>query len=450
MTHTTAIDDPARSALFTDLYELTMARAYHAEGMEATAVFELFFRVMPQTRNFVVAAGLESVLDAVEAFRFSDSDLEYLRSLDRFSEPFLERLRTLRFTGDIDAVAEGTPVFGSEPIVQVRAPIIEAQIIETLVLNQIHVQSVMATKASRVVHAARGRNVVDFGSRRAHGYDAALKVARSSYLVGAGGTSNVLAGKRSGIPVFGTMAHSYIQAHDDEAAAFEAFARVYPEATLLVDTYDTVGGVEKVIDLAGRWGDRFRIKAIRLDSGDMCALAKRARTMLDDAGLGGVKIFASSGLDEHEITRLLDDGAPIDGFGVGTKLAVSSDATDLDMAYKLVEYDGRPRMKLSTDKRIYPGRKQVFRFTEGDEMRHDVIGVSDEDPGGEPLLRPVMREGRRLHARPPLDELRGEALRRLERLPSRIRSLEPADPPYPVEISERLQSLARSQKETGA
>jgi len=444
------MEDPSRSALFTDLYELTMAQAYHAEGMESRAVFELFFRVMPETRNYIVAAGLESVLDAVEAFRFSESDLEYLRSLGRFSESFLERLRSLRFTGDIDAMAEGTPVFGGEPIVQVRAPIIEAQLIETLVLNQVHVQSVVAAKAARVVHAARGRNVVDFGSRRAHGYDAALKVARSSYLAGAGGTSNVLAGKLYGIPVFGTMAHSYIQAHDEEAAALGAFAGVYPEATLLVDTYDTIRGVEKVIDLAGRLGDRFRVKAIRLDSGDLGALAKRARTMLDDAGLGRVKILVSGGLDEHRIARLLDEDAPIDGFGVGTKLAVSDDATDLDMAYKLVEYDSRPRIKLSTDKTIHPGPKQVFRLTEGGEMSHDVIAATGEAPGGEPLLRPVMRAGRRLHAGPTLDQLRGETRHRLERLPSRIRSLEPADPPYEVIISERLRSLASSQRDTGA
>jgi nicotinate phosphoribosyltransferase len=448
MTDDRTLEHPARSALFTDLYELTMARAYDAEGMNAEAVFELFFRELPATRNYVVAVGIESVLDALEAFEFSESDLEYLGGLDEFSAPFLERLRSLRFTGDVDAMAEGTPVFANEPIVQVRAPMIEAQLVETLVLNQIHFQSVAATKAARVVRAAQGRNVVDFGSRRAHGYDAALKVARASYLVGADGTSNVLAGKIYGVPVFGTMAHSYIQAHDDEAEAMEAFARLYPETTLLVDTYDTISGVKKMIELARRWGERFRVKAIRLDSGDLGELAKRSRTMLDEAGLGDVTIFASSGLDEREIARLLERGAPIDGFGVGTRLAVSEDATDLDMAYKLVEYDGRPRMKLSTDKTIYPGRKQVFRLSEGGEMSRDVIDVSGEEPGGEPLLQPVMRGGKRLSERAPLERLRSEALGRLDRLPARLRSLEPADPPYPVEIGQRLRDRLASLEET--
>jgi nicotinate phosphoribosyltransferase len=333
---------PLRSADFTDLYELTMDRAYAAEGMDQTAVFELFFRELPPGRNFLVAAGLEDVLDALESLGITADDLEYLRGLGLFPEAFLEQLRGFRFVGEVWAMPEGTVVFPHEPLVQVVAPILEAQLIETLVLNQVHFQSLIASKAARVVAAAAGRDVIEFGSRRAHGAEAALKVARASYLAGAAGTSNVLAGKLYGIPVSGTMAHSYIQAHDDEAAAFAAFADVYPETTLLVDTYDTLAGVRRVIGLARRLGDRFRVRAVRLDSGDLGTLARQARQMLDAAGLSSVRIFASGGLDEYEVAELVAAGAPIDAFGVGTKMAVSEDAPSLDMAYKLVEYAGRP------------------------------------------------------------------------------------------------------------
>lgn len=433
--------NPLYSALFTDVYELTMAQAYHGEGMDEQAVFELFFRELPESRKYIVAAGLDDVLDALEHLQVTDEDLDYLRQQGQFSEEFLTRLREFRFTGDVDAVPEGTVVFPNEPLVRVAAPILEAQLIETLVLNQIHFQSVAASKAARVVTAARGRTVVDFGSRRAHGTDAALKVGRTSYLAGAAGTSNVLAGKLYGIPIFGTMAHSYIQAHDDESAAFEAFASRYPHTTLLVDTYDTLDGVRKVVELARRWGERFNVRAIRLDSGDLAELAKRSRHLLDEAGLSHVRILASSGLDEHKIAALLEAEAPIDGFGVGTKLAVSPDATDLDMAYKLVEYAGHPRIKLSSKKTIYPGRKQVFRFVEGGRAVRDVIGRYDEPSDGEPLLQPAMRHGRRLtEARVPLDESRRRAETELARLPETLRSLEPVPEPYAVEISAALQA----------
>ena len=328
------------SALFTDLYELTMLQAYDAEGMTAPAVFELFFRQLPADRTYVMAAGLDDVLHYLETLRFTDDDLAWLQQQQQFSESFLHRLRDFRFTGDVYAVPEGTVVFENEPVLQVVASLPEAQLIETYVLNQIHLQSVAATKAARVVTAAQGRIVVDFGSRRSHGTDAALKVARVSYLAGAVGTSNVAAGRRYGIPVFGTMAHSYIQAHDDEMRAFRAFTQVFPETTLLVDTYDTLSGVQKVIELAQHLGPDFKVQAIRLDSGDLAALAKAARARLDQAGLGTVKIFASSGLDEHKIAALLEAQAPIDGFGVGTKLAVSADAPEIDFSYKLVVYDG--------------------------------------------------------------------------------------------------------------
>jgi nicotinate phosphoribosyltransferase len=430
-------EDPLRTALFTDLYCLTMAQAYDAEGMDQPAVFELFFRQLPPERNYLVAAGLDTVLTCLEHLRFSGGDLDYLRRQGSFTARFLEGLRGLRFTGDVYAVPEGTPTFPNEPLLQVVAPLFEAQLIETLVLNQIHFQSVAATKAARVVTAAAGRAVVEFGARRAHGSDAALKVARTSYLVGAAGTSLVVAGKVYGIPLFGTMAHSYIQAHDDELAALTAFAGLYPETTLLVDTYDTLAGVANVIDLSRRLGECFRVRAIRLDSGDLADLSRRARRLLDAAGLNAVQIFASSELDEYRIADLIAAGAPIDGFGVGTRLAVADDAPTVDMAYKLVEYAGRPRVKLSSHKVIYPGRKQVFRVIENGRMVRDVIGRHDEALPGTPLLQPVMRCGERLAAASiSLEEARRHALRERDHLPESILQLQPAGTPYPIAITD--------------
>jgi nicotinate phosphoribosyltransferase len=432
--------NPLQSALFTDLYELAMAQAYDAEGMDRQSVFELSFRKLPARRNYVIAAGLDDVLSYLEQLRVSDEDVAYLRGLNRFSDGFLRRLRELRFTGDIHAVPEGTPMFPGEPLLQVVAPILQAQLIETLVLNQVHFQTVIASKAARVITAAAGRQVVDFGSRRAHGADAALKMARACYLAGAAGTSLLLAGKTYGIPVFGTMAHSYIQAHADEAEAFEAFVRLNPDTTVLVDTYDTIQGVQKVLRLSRKLGDRFRLQAIRLDSGDLGELARQARALLDDGGLTTVRIFASSGLDEYAIARLLTAGAPIDGFGVGSNLAVAADAPHLDMVYKLVEYDGRPRTKLSAEKVIYPGRKQIFRLVEGDRMVRDIIGRHDEPLPGEPLLQPVLRGGARLPAGAvPLEEARRHSLRERQRLPEPLQALDSPPMPYRVEVSELLQ-----------
>ena len=426
------------SALFTDLYELTMAQAYAAEHMDQLAVFELTFRQMPITRNYIVAAGISDVLEFLVNFRFSSEELDYLRTRGEFSEAFLRQLEDLRFTGDVYAVLEGTPVFPNEPLVQVIAPIVEAQLMETLVLNQVHFQSLAATKAARVVEAAKGRGVVDFGSRRAHGTDAALKVARATYLAGGDGSSNVLAGLTYGIPVFGTMAHSYVQAHDSEAASFEAFAALYPETTLLVDTYDTLEGVRKVIDLSRKLGDRFRVRAVRLDSGDLGRLASQTRKLLDEAGLEHVTIFASSSLDEYQIQDLVNAGAPIDAFGVGTKLAVMDGASHLDMAYKLVEYGGKGRLKLSAKKVLYPGRKQVFRQVDAGRMVRDVIGRFDEELPGEKLLQPMMRQGRRT-GDVDLEESRKRFSLELQRLPEHLRKLEAPLAPYPVSFSDLLQ-----------
>lgn len=437
------------SALFTDLYEITMAQAYMAERMSGTAVFETFFRKLPQGRSYVMAAGLSDVLDFLETFRFDAADIDYLRQLRLFTDEFLHSLAAVRFTGDVWAVPEGTVVFPNEPMVQVIAPIVEAQLAETFVVNQIHLQSVIATKAARVVEAARGRPVVDFGARRAHGTDAALKVARACYLAGMAGTSNLLAARQYAIPAFGTMAHSFIQAFDDEMGAFAAFARLYPGSTMLVDTYDTLHGVDHVIELVQRG---FDVAGIRLDSGDLGALSKAARARLDAAGLDHLEIFASSGLDEYRIAALINDGCPIDAFAVGTKVVVAQDAPALDMAYKLVEYDGAGRTKFSSGKVIYPGRKQVTRRLQDGIFAGDTVGTPGEDFGAEPLLVPVMENGRRLSRHDPgLTASRVRARGQIDRLPPELRSLEATGSSYRVDISpaiaaelERLRRARRS------
>jgi len=427
------------SALFTDLYELNMAQAYCVERMADRAVFELAYRKLPDHRNYIVAAGLEDALRFLERFHFTMDELDWLREQRGFSDPFVSSLEDLRFTGDVYALPEGTPVFPNEPLLQVVAPIMEAQLVETALLNMLHFQSLALTKAERIVRAARGRQVVDFGSRRAPGGDAALSVARATYLAGGHGTSNVLAGRTWGMPIFGTMAHSYIQAHETEAGAFEAFASLFPETTLLVDTYDTLEGVRLVVDLKKRLGDRFRVSAVRLDSGDLVALAREARRMLDEAGLGSVTIFASSGLDEYHIAHLVETGAPIDAFGVGTKMAVSADAPELDMAYKLVEYAGKGRFKLSRGKTLYPGRKQIFRKILDSRMAGDTIGRFDESLPGAPLLRLSMLAGR-IQPQPSLEESRHYIQQQMAQLPEELLSLEAAVRPYPVHFSENLKS----------
>ncbi len=433
-----------QSALFTDLYELRMMQSYYAEGMTGRAVFELFFRKLPPNRNYVMAAGLDDVLSYLERVCFTEEDCAWLKAQGNFSEPFLACLRDFYFSGDVFAMPEGTLVFENEPVVQVIAPLPQAQLVETYLLNQIHFQSLIATKAARVVSAAQGRRIVDFGSRRAHGTDAALKVARTSFLAGVNATSNVLAARYYGIPAAGTMAHSYIQAYPNEYAALKAFTTEFPETTLLVDTYNTLTGVRKVIALAKEWGDAFKVKAIRLDSGDLGALAKDARQLLTEAGLSHVEIFASSGLDENKIQALLEEGAPIDGFGVGTQLAVSGDAPEMDFSYKLVEYVGQPRMKLSSSKKLLPGRKQVFRFFNGDQMKQDVIAQFDEVVGGKPLLKQVMRQGKRLTTwHNSLEQARTYAQQQMKALPPALHALQSVKQKYPVLTSDALQGTAQ-------
>lgn len=434
--------DDDRAALLVDLYELTMAQAYWRQRMDGEAVFSLFFRRLPPRRNYVLACGLSDALRYLERLSFAPHR-EHLATLG-FALEFLDWLAGLSFAGEVWALPEGTPVFPDEPLLEVVAPIAIGQLAETFLINQLHFQSVAASKAARVVAAADGRTVVDFGLRRMHGTDAGMKAARAFHVAGVAATSNVLAGAVYGIPVAGTMAHSYVQAHDDEHAAFRAFAALYPDTVLLVDTYDTLAGVEKVVALARELGDAFRVRAVRLDSGDLGELAKRTREVLDAAGLERVEIFASGGLDEEKVAALVAAGAPIDGFGVGTRMGVSEDAPTLDAVYKLTSYQGRGRMKTSPGKATLPGRKQVFRVEEGGEARHDVLAGAGEERPGRPLLSRVMAGGRLIDPDAvDLESARGRARREIAALPERVRALDPADPPYRVEVSEALAAAGR-------
>lgn len=430
------------AGLFTDLYALTMVQAYFREGFDDVAVFDFFVRRLPKGWNYLIACGIADVLCYLENLSFSSEALGFLAEQESFSPDFLDYLADFRFAGTVHALPEGTVAFPLEPLVVVEAPLPQAQLVETLLINQVHFQTLMASKAARVVHAAQGSVVVDFGSRRAHGLDSAVKGARAFHVAGISATSNVLAGKRYGIPVRGTMAHSYIQAHDDELEALRQFATLYPETVLLVDTYDTLAGVQKVITLARELGDAFRVRAIRLDSGDLAELARASRRMLYDAGLHHVEIFASSSLDEYEIAELVRQETPINGYGVGTRMSVSSDAPTLDCAYKLVSYGGLGRMKLSAGKTSLPGRKQVYRFLESGSYTHDVIALADEQvPGGTPLLMPVMRDGECLpEGQSSLSAARERASQQRQALPPHLLTIETADPPFPVEVSAALAS----------
>ena len=424
-----------------------MMQAYFEEQMHETAVFSLYVRRLPEQRNYLLACGLEDVLTYVETLRFDQAALAYLASFGPFSDRFLRHLEQFRFTGDIHAVPEGTPVFALEPILEISAPLAEAQLLETIVMNQIHLQTVLASKAARVVQAARGRRVVDFGFRRMHGLDAGLKGARAFHIAGVNGTSNVAAGQVYGIDVAGTMAHSYIQAHTNEYDAFLTFARLYPDTVLLVDTYDTLAGVRHVIALSRELGADFHVAAVRLDSGNLPELATDARRILDEAGLHNVLIFASGNMDEYEIARLLASGAPIDGFGVGTAMGASRDAPTVDIVYKLVEYAGRGRVKLSAGKELLPGRKQIFRLEQDGVATHDVLASFDERQPGRPLLQQVMQDGMRLPAgRVSLNEARARAKQELDRIPAPFRAVEPCRGAYPVDISPVLSAAYDAQR----
>ncbi len=436
---------PESSALLTDLYQVTMLYGYFRHGMDAPAVFELFVRKLPPERNFLVAAGLEQLVEFLEGFRFGPEELAWVAQSRQFDSGFVDYLARLRFTGEVHAMPEGTVFFPDEPIVRVTAPIAEAQIVESRLINLLHFQTLIASKAARVVLAAPKKLLVDFGLRRAHGAEAGLLAARAAYLAGMSGSSTVLANLRFGVPVYGTMAHSFVQAHDDETEAFLRFARDLPDrVVLLLDTYDTEAAAAKVAALAPRLGaEGIRLAGVRLDSGDLAEHARRVRRILDDAGLHDVTIFVSGTLDEHRVRDLLAAGAPIDGFGVGSRLDTSCDVPYLDCAYKLQEYAGVARRKRSEGKATYPGRKQVYRRYGADgRMCEDVLTLETDPQEGEPLLTPVMRSGRRIGPLPSLAEARARAAAELARLPDALRGLEPA-PPYPVRIAPALRALVR-------
>jgi nicotinate phosphoribosyltransferase len=433
------------AGMLTDLYQLTMLQSYFEHRMNDTAVFDLFVRRLPPARNYLVACGLEDVLHYLETFSFSSEHLSYLRSLNRFSDAFLQSLGSLRFTGDVYAVREGTVFFANEPIIEVIAPLPEAQIVETFIINQVHMQSLLATKAARVVTQAGGRLIVDYGLRRIHGADAGLKAARAFYIAGVDATSNVLAGEVYGIPVSGTMAHSFVQAHDSEYDAFRHFVETFPNGTVLVDTYDTLAGVRHVIRLARELGPAFHVTGIRLDSGDLAALAKASRRLLNEAGLTDLKIFASGNIDEYALEELVQAGAPIDGFGVGTHMGTSADRPFLDAAYKLVEYAGVPRMKFSPSKTTSPGRKQVFRKLVNGTAKGDVISCFNEKLSGRALLEPVMIRGHRIEPKQSsLNDLRANCSNNIHELPQSLMKLGAADQPYPVHISPDLLALQQA------
>ena len=432
----------ASLSLFADLYELTMAQAYWQAGVTDEACFSLFVRRLPTNRGFLVFAGLEDMLETLSSLRFGEGDIAHLRSMGLFDDGFLEYLAELKFTGKVRAMPEATVFFANEPVVEVTAPVIEAQVVETLLLNLFNTQTMLATKAARVVAAASGRAVVDFAARRTQGIDAAIKLARASYIAGFAGTSNVLASSNYGIPAVGTMAHSFITSFDSELEAFSAYAESFPKnSTFLVDTYDTTQGVRNAIEVAkGMREQGHELSAIRLDSGNLLALSVQARAMLDVAGLPNVQVLASGGLDEFQIEDLIGGGAEIDGFGVGTNVGTSADYPWLDCVYKMVEYDGKPTMKLSEDKETLVGPKQVFRHTDA-EGRHagDVIGSADEPApdGAAALLSEVMRGGERLEVPASLDELRLRCGGEIERLTAGCRRIRSPDE-YPVTVSDTL------------
>jgi nicotinate phosphoribosyltransferase len=422
-----------------------MLQAYYDWSMEETAVFEFFVRDLPPQRNFLVAAGLEQVVEFLEDLHFDADELEWLSSTKRFSRTFIDRLETLRFTGDVHAMAEGTVFFPNEPILRVTAPMPEAQLVESRIINLLHFQTLVASKAARCRLTAPGKLLVDFGMRRAHGAEAALLAARAGYLAGMDGTATVAAGRRFGIPLYGTMAHSFVEAHDDELTAFEHFVHTNPSGgTFLIDTYDTEAAAGRLPPLVRRLrAAGIEPRGVRLDSGDLGAHARAVRKILDDNGLQGMQIFSSGNMDEFTLRDLLEAGAPVDGFGVGTRLDTSNDAPYLDCAYKLQEYAGKPRRKCSEGKATLPGRKQVYRWYGPDgRIQRDLVAAEAETHSGEPLLKSCMRDGRRTPSSPDLERSRAYAASQLERLPPALRSLDPAAPPYRADISAALLEMA--------
>mgnify|MGYP000382582472 CR=1 FL=1 len=439
--HTSSL---ANGLLLTDLYQLNMVQAYLDAGMTDRAVFEFFVRDLPGPRNFMLAAGLEQALAQLERVQMRDEEMTWLRDSGRFNSTFLDYMAELRFDGEVHAMPEGTAVFPDEPVLRVTAPLPVAQLLETRLINLLHTSMVVASKAARMKLAAPDKKLVDFGLRRAHGAEAGLLAARASYVAGFDGTATVPAEPLWGIPITGTMAHSFVEAHSDEEQAFLDFARSRPNDTVfLIDTYDTEAAAQKVVRIAPRLAQEgITVQGVRIDSGDLGALSQRVRAILDDGGLGTVPIIASGGLDEWRLRDCVDEEVPIDGFGIGTSLTTSEDAPALNCAYKLQEYTGHLKRKLSEGKATWPGRKQVWRDYDASGVMHaDALGFEDEDIPGTPLLQPVMREGVTLDGATDLQAARERAARELAALPPRLQELEPADP-YPVRISDRLREEA--------
>jgi nicotinate phosphoribosyltransferase len=435
------------TGLLTDLYQLTMAAGYFDAGKaEDTACFELFFRRLPRTRNFVLAAGLQQAVEYLLNLRFTREEVDYLRGLPQFahaSAEFFDYLLHLRFTGDLFAMEEGTPVFADEPLLTVRAPLIQAQIVETYLLASIGYPSLVATKAARIVEVAGSRGVVEFGTRRAHSPEAGVLAGRAAYIGGCIGTSNTEAGFRFGIPVFGTASHSWVLSFPSEREAYERLQRMLGDSTVyLIDTFDTVEGARLAAHL-GRplWG-------VRLDSGNLVELSHEVRRVLDDAGLKDARIMATSDLNEYRILEFTAAGAPIDAFGVGTDLATSADAPSLGVVYKLVELEEngvtRSTAKYSEGKHTLPGAKQVFRFADHDQIAcsSECAGCGRGDGGPRALIRPVVVQGRLVHELPRAREARDYAQRSLHKLPLACRSLFESEEPYPIEYSEKLLALS--------
>jgi nicotinate phosphoribosyltransferase len=452
MNHFLDFQKEENMSLFTDFYELTMCASYFDNKKFEPATFDLFVRRLHENRSYLLFAGLEQVLLFLKTVKFTEEHLAYLAK-QGFNRQFLNYLRNFKFTGDVYAVPEGTVAFPCEPLIRVTAPIIEAQLVETFLLNTVNLQTMIATKASRVVHAAKGKAIIEFGLRREHGIDAGMKVARCSYIAGCQGTSNVLAGLAYGISVFGTMAHSFVMSYEKEIDAFRAFAKTFPtKSTLLIDTYDDIAGAEKAATVAKELEKKgYRLDGVRLDSGDLNKISKKVRKLLDKKGLRYVKIFASGDLDEFKVAELLKNDAKIDSFGVGTKMGTSADKPYVDVIYKLCETMNEngnfsPIMKLSEDKVTLPGRKQVYRLKDKKgNFRKDIIALDAEKVNGEPLLVKVMEKGEITYDLPALDEIRAAAARNLSKLPEKYKTLTGA-PEYPVELSQNLERLIRKLK----
>ncbi|HEY1371292.1 MAG TPA: nicotinate phosphoribosyltransferase [Candidatus Binatia bacterium] len=436
------MEDSRELALLTDLYELTMAQAYFQNRRAGSATFSLFVRGNVKNRGYYVAAGLEDALDFLAALAFDGAGIDYLYTTRIFAGDFLDYLKPLRFTGSVRALPEGRLFFADEPILEVTAPIVEAQIVETFLINQINLQSMIATKAARCVTAAGGRGVVDFALRRTHGIDAGMKVARASYIAGCAGTSNVLAGKQYGIPVVGTMAHSFISSFEREIDAFRAYAESFPDGcVLLLDTYDPIAGAKNAVAIARELAARGKkLLGARIDSGDLATLAGEVRRIFDNAGFPGVQLIASGGLDEYDIAEFTAKNVPFNAYGVGTQMGTSGDQPWLDTAYKLVEADGRPVLKLSRGKASMPGQKQIFRRREGVRLKNDVLGLAGEKLDGEPLLQTVMENGRLTGPHPALGEIRERFRAEFALLDESVKAVR-APKRFPVEISAELRRL---------